>query len=253
MSANWFDLTGRVAVVTGGSKGLGRAIAGALARAGADVAISSRTQPDLDAVAAELQQTGRNVLPLSADVTDEDSVHRMVRRVLDHFGRIDILVNGAGIEGSGAVVDMAAEHWDRVMAVNLRGPMLCCKHVGPHMIERRSGKVINIASVFASRVARYTSLYAATKGGLAQLTRALALEWIRHNVQVNALCPGYFLTPMNENFFGTEKGRRLIARLPARRIADPSEIEGAAVFLASDASSYVTGSLLYVDGGHSLA
>ena len=248
-----FDLTDRIALVTGGSKGLGQAIAGALARAGADVALTSRTHADLNRVAAELRQLGRRALAVPADMADEDSIRSMVQQVLDEFGRIDILVNNAGIEGTGAVVEMDAERWDRVMDVNVRGPMLCCKHVGPHLIRQRSGKVINVASVLASRVARYMAAYAAAKAALVQLTRTLALEWIRHNIQVNALCPGYFLTPMNEAFFATDAGRRLIAGLPIGRLGDVQEIEGAAVFLASDAASYVTGATLYVDGGHSLA
>jgi len=250
---NCFDLTDRVALVTGGSKGLGRAIAAALAAAGADVAITSRTQADLDLVAAELRQSGRQVCPIAADVGDEDSIRRMIERAVQHFGQIDILVNNAGVEGTGAVVDMTVEHWDHVMNVNLRSQMLCCKHVGPHMIQRQRGKVINVASVMASRVARYMSAYAASKAGVVQLTRALALEWVRHNIQVNALCPGYFHTPMNQEFFATDTGRRVIAQLPMGRLGEPHEIEGAAVFLASDASSYVTGAALYVDGGHSLA
>jgi NAD(P)-dependent dehydrogenase (short-subunit alcohol dehydrogenase family) len=253
MSAAWFDLTGKVAVVTGGSKGLGSAFAGALARAGADLAITSRTQTDLDQVAAELREHGHQVLSVRSDVTDEESIHTMVQQVIDRFGQIDILVNNAGVEGVGAVTEMTAEYWDHVFHVNLRGPMLCCKHVGAHMIRRRRGKVINVASVLASRVARYMGPYAASKGGLVQLTRTLALEWIRHNVQVNALCPGYFLTPMNEEFFASEAGRRLITKLPIGRLGEAHELEGAVVFLASDATSYITGTTLYVDGGHSLA
>jgi NAD(P)-dependent dehydrogenase (short-subunit alcohol dehydrogenase family) len=253
MARDWFDLTGRTAVVTGGSKGLGRTIAGALARAGADVAITSRTQSDLDQVALELRQHGHRALAVAADVADEESIRRMVEQVIAMFGHIDILVNNAGIEGSGAIVEMDARHWDTVMNVNLRGPMLCCKHVGPHMIQRRSGKVINVASVLASRVARYVAAYAASKAALVQLTRALALEWIRYNVQVNALCPGYFLTPMNEAFFASKAGHTLIEKLPISRLGKCHELEGAAIFLASDATSYVTGTTLYVDGGHSLA
>ena len=228
-------------------------MAGALARAGADVAIASRTQADLDRAVADLRQFGRRAQGVRADVADEDSIQSMVQQVIDTFGRIDVLVNNAGIEGTGSVVEMDQARWDQVMEVNLRGPMLCCKHVGPHMIRQRSGKVINVASVLASRVARYMAAYAAAKAALVQLTRTLALEWIRHNVQVNALCPGYFLTPMNEAFFATDAGRRLITTLPIGRLGDVHEIEGAAVFLASDAASYVTGAALYVDGGHSLA
>jgi NAD(P)-dependent dehydrogenase (short-subunit alcohol dehydrogenase family) len=250
---SWFDLSGRTALVTGGSKGLGRTVALALATAGAQVAITSRTQADLDIVAEELGQIGAPALAITADVTNEASIEAMVGRVLARYERIDILVNNAGIEGSGAVAEMAAAHWDEVMAVNLRGPMLCCKHVGAHMIARRRGKVINMASVFATRVARYMAAYAASKAALVQLTRTLALEWMRYDIQVNALCPGYIRTPMNETFFATETGRRLIERLPSGRIGEPHELEGAAVFLASNATSYITGTTLYVDGGHSLA
>jgi NAD(P)-dependent dehydrogenase (short-subunit alcohol dehydrogenase family) len=253
MPIDRFDLTDRSALVTGAGKGIGRAIAVALARAGADVALASRTQADLEEVAEEIRSLGRCALAVLADIGDEEQIQLMVRRVLEGHGRIDILVNNAGIEGGGSVIEMDAAHWDRVMAVNLRGPMLCCKYVGPHMIERRSGKVINVASVLASRVSRYMGPYAASKGALVQLTRTLALEWIAHNVQVNALCPGYILTPMNERFFKTQRGKKLVEELPIGRLGKTSEIEGAAVFLASDATSYMTGATLYIDGGHSLA
>jgi NAD(P)-dependent dehydrogenase (short-subunit alcohol dehydrogenase family) len=253
MGSEWFDLSGRVALVTGGSRGIGRALAGALARAGAAVAITSRTAADLEAAALELRQTGREIFPVTADVADEDGVGGMVERVLARFGRIDILVNNAGIEGQGAIVEIDAASWDGVMAVNARGPMLCCKHVGPHMIDRQRGKVINVASVLATRVARYMGPYAASKAALVQLTRTLALEWMRYNIQVNALCPGYFLTDMNQAFFRSDAGKRLIEKLPIKRLGELRELEGAAVFLASDATSYITGTTLYVDGGHSLA
>ena len=253
MPHNWFDLTGKCAVVTGGTKGLGRAVAGALAQAGASVAIVSRTPADLQRVADELRAHGRRVLPVPADVTDEGSIQAMVQQVLDQFGQIDILVNNAGIGDTAAVAEMEVAYWDQVMNVNLRGPMLCCKHVGPHMIRRRYGKVINVGSVLAFRVARYMSAYGASKAALVQFTRTLALEWIRHNIQVNALCPGYFLTDMNAEFFGSERGKQFIAALPIGRLGAAHELQGAAVFLASDATSYITGSALYVDGGHSLA
>jgi NAD(P)-dependent dehydrogenase (short-subunit alcohol dehydrogenase family) len=253
MPGNWFDLTGRCAIVTGGSKGLGRSIAAALAEAGANVAIVGRTLADLERTTAELRADGRRLLPVRADVTDEGSIQHMVQQVIGQFGQIDILVNNAGIGDSTAVAEMEAAQWDRVMNVNLRGPMLCCKHVGPHMIGRRSGKVINVASVLAARVARYMSAYAASKAALVQFTRTLALEWIRHNIQVNALCPGYFLTDMNAEFFASARGKQFVAALPIGRLGETYELQGAAVFLASDAASYVTGAALYVDGGHTLA
>jgi len=249
----WFDLSGRVALVTGGSRGLGRVIATALAKAGADVAVASRTQSDLDEAAEALRGCGRRALAIATDVTDEPSIRSMVEQTVGHFGRIDILVNNAGIGDTHAVVEMDAAQWDRVMHVNLRGPMLCCKHVGPHLIAQRSGKVINIGSVMAARVARYMTPYCASKAALVHFTRTLALEWIRHGIQVNALCPGYFLTDMNKDFFASERGRQFVTALPMGRLGEARELEGAAVFLASDASSYVTGTALYVDGGHGLA
>jgi 2-deoxy-D-gluconate 3-dehydrogenase len=253
MSAtSWFDLTEKRALVTGASKGLGRTIALALARAGADVVVASRTRSELEEVAAEIREVGRRGIVAVADMGDESSIEQMVETAIAGLGRIDILVNNAGIEGLGAVAEMKAAAWDRVMAVNLRAPMLCCKHVGAHMMTRRSGKVINVASVMATAVSRYMAPYSASKAGLVQLTRTLALEWMRYNIQVNALCPGYFLTPMNEEFFASETGKRLIASLPSQRLGDPRELEGAAIFLASDATSFITGTTLYVDGGHSL-
>lgn len=224
----------------------------ALARAGADVILSARTRPALDEVAHEVQALGRKACVIPADVTREDDVRLLVRQGVAAFGRIDILVNNAGIGGSRPVVEMDTEEWDRTMAVNVRGPMLCCKHVGPVMVEQRRGKVINVASVLATRVARYMSLYSASKAALVQFTRTLALEWVRYNIQVNALCPGYFLTDMNRDFFASERGQQFIRELPMRRLGEAHELEGAVVFLASDASSYVTGTCLYVDGGHSL-
>ncbi len=224
----------------------------ALARAGADVILSARTRPALDEVAHEVQALGRKACVIPADVTKEDDVRLLVRQGVAAFGRIDILVNNAGIGGSRPVVEMDTEEWDRTMAVNVRGPMLCCKHVGPVMVEQRRGKVINVASVLATRVARYMSLYSASKAALVQFTRTLALEWVRYNIQVNALCPGYFLTDMNRDFFASERGQQFIRELPMRRLGEAHELEGAVVFLASDASSYVTGTCLYVDGGYSL-
>lgn len=224
----------------------------ALARAGADVILSARTRPALDEVAHEVQALGRKACVIAADVTKEDDVRLLVRQGVAAFGRIDILVNNAGFGESRPVVELDTEEWDRTMAVNVRGPMLCCKHVGPVMVEQRRGKVINVASVLATRVARYMSLYSASKAALVQFTRTLALEWVRYNIQVNALCPGYFLTDMNRDFFASERGQQFIRELPMRRLGEAHELEGAVVFLASDASSYVTGTCLYVDGGYSL-
>ncbi len=253
MTISCFDLSGRVALVTGASKGLGKAIAAGLGAAGADLVLVSRTTSDLEATAEELRSSGRRVYAIAADVTREDQVAAMTATAIDKLGRIDILVNNAGVGLTQAFTDMEREDWDRVLAVNLTAPMLCCKHVGKHLLRQRSGKVINVASVLATHVARQLSAYSASKAALVQMTRVLALEWIRRGVQVNALCPGYFRTDMNEEFFASERGQRFVAELPIGRLGEHHELAGAAVFLASDASSYVTGTTLYVDGGHALA
>ncbi|GIW44384.1 MAG: 2-deoxy-D-gluconate 3-dehydrogenase [Candidatus Binatia bacterium] len=252
MPRSWFDLEGRVALVTGASRGLGRTMALALARAGADLVLAARTKTALQEVAQEIRELGRKALAVTTDVTDEEAVRELVRESIGAFGRIDILVNNAGIGERRSVVEMDVGEWDRTMAVNVRAPMLCCKHVGPVMIEQRKGKIINVASVLATRVARSMALYCASKAALVQFTRALALEWVRYNIQVNALCPGYFLTDMNRDFFATERGQQFIRELPMKRLGEAHELEGAVVFLASDATSYITGTCLYVDGGHSL-
>lgn len=247
-----FDLSGRTALVTGAGKGLGRTIARALAAAGADIVAVSRTRSDLDSVVGEIAALGRRAVAVVADVADEESVRAMTATALAAFDHLDILVNNAGVEGVSPMLDVDVEAWDHVFAINLRGPMLCSKHVGAHMVARRSGKVINVASVLATLPQRKMGPYATTKAGLVQLTRVTALEWMRHNVQVNALCPGYFITPMNQDFLATPEGESFIQRLPLKRVGRPEELEGAAVFLASDATSYITGTTLYVDGGHSL-
>jgi NAD(P)-dependent dehydrogenase (short-subunit alcohol dehydrogenase family) len=247
-----FDLTGKVAVVTGGSKGLGREMALALAEAGADVAVVSRTLVDLEKVAEQIQQQGGEALAVAANITREAEVEKMVQQVLAVFGHIDILVNNAGIGGTTPVLDLDEAEWDRYMAVNLKGPVLCAKYVGREMVKQRQGKIINVASVFSQVTARYMGAYAASKAALVQFTRTLALEWSRHNIQVNALCPGYFATPMNQEFFATEAGEHLTQSLPLQRIGTPEEIRGAIVFMGSAATSYMTGAVLFIDGGHSL-
>lgn len=253
MTLSYFDLTGKIAIITGGSKGLGEQMAYALAEAGADLALISRTQAELDTVAAEIHTaTGRKVIGVAADVTKEADIVVMVQKVMGVFGKIDILINNAGIGGTTPIQDLKEEEWDRFMNLNLKGPVLCSKHVGAEMIKRKQGNIINVSSLFAKIVARYMGAYATTKAGLVQFTRTLALEWCRYNIRVNALCPGYFETPMNEGFWETKGGKGIIERIPMQRVGDPKELKPAILFLASNANSFMTGATLFVDGGHSL-
>ncbi len=252
MSA-YFDLSGKTAVVTGGSKGLGEQAAHALAEAGADVALVSRTRADLDAVAADIcAATGRHAVGFVADVTRDADIRAMVAAVMAEFGQIDVLINNAGIGGTTPVRDLDEAEWDRFMDLNLKGPVLCSKHVGAEMARRKQGNIINVSSLFSKIVARYMAAYGATKAALVSFTRTLALEWARDNIRVNALCPGYFDTPMNHDFWDTKGGKGIISRIPMQRVGDPKEIKPAVVFLASDANTFMTGTTLFVDGGHSL-
>lgn len=252
MSA-YFDLSGKTAVVTGGSKGLGEQAAYALAEAGADVALVSRTRADLDAVAADIRAaTGRRAVGFVADVTRDADIRAMVAAVMAEFGQIDVLINNAGIGGTTPVRDLDEAEWDRFMDLNLKGPVLCSKHVGAEMARRKQGNIINVSSLFSKIVARYMAAYGATKAALVSFTRTLALEWARDNIRVNALCPGYFDTPMNHDFWDTKGGKGIISRIPMQRVGDPKEIKPAVVFLASDANTFMTGTTLFVDGGHSL-
>ena len=252
MSA-YFDLSGKTAVVTGGSKGLGEQAAHALAEAGADVALVSRTRADLDSVAADIcAATGRRAVGFVADVTKDADIRAMVAAVMAEFGQIDVLINNAGIGGTTPVRDLDEAEWDRFMDLNLKGPVLCSKHVGAEMARRKQGNIINVSSLFSKIVARYMAAYGATKAALVSFTRTLALEWARDNIRVNALCPGYFDTPMNHDFWDTKGGRGIISRIPMQRVGDPKEIKPAVVFLASDANTFMTGTTLFVDGGHSL-
>lgn len=225
----------------------------ALAASGADVALVSRTKEDLVRVSKEIREaTGRNVIGFPCDVTKSAEIGPMVGDVVSEFGKIDILVNNAGIGGTTPVRDIEEEEWDRFMDLNLKGPVLCSKYVGVEMAKRRTGVIINVSSLFSKIVARYMAAYGATKAGLVSFTRTLALEWARDNIRVNALCPGYFDTPMNHEFWDSKGGKGIINKIPMQRVGDPAEIKPAIIFLASDANTFMTGTTLFVDGGHSL-
>jgi 2-deoxy-D-gluconate 3-dehydrogenase len=247
-----FSLEGKKTFVSGASRGLGHEIALTLAEAGADVALAARTVPDLEETAETIRKMGRQALVCPMDISNIDDIEKAIDDAAKALGRIDILVNNAGIAGESPVMEMTAETWDRVMEVNLRGHVFCTKAVGKYMIENRYGKVINVASILGLVGVAYHSPYAASKGGLIQFTKSLALEWARYNIQVNALCPGYLLTNLNREFFETPRGQKVINKIPMRRAADLREIRGVTLLLASDASSFMTGSVVVFDGGQTI-
>ncbi|MFB3817723.1 MAG: SDR family NAD(P)-dependent oxidoreductase [Candidatus Methylomirabilales bacterium] len=244
-----FDLTGQVAFLTGASRGLGRAMAAGLAQAGADVVVTSRKLDDVAAVARELAAGGRKVLPLALEVTRAADVEAAVHEAVAQMGRIDILVNNAGINIRKPVLELTEDDWDQTLDTNLKGAFLVARAVGRQMLGQGSGSVINIASMMASVVHAERAAYASSKAGVVQLTRVLAVEWAPH-VRVNAICPGPFLTELNRPILDdAEKVKYFTDRLPMKRFGEPEELVGSVIFLASAASSYMTGTTLYIDGG----
>ncbi len=251
MSLDVFKLDGRVALITGGNRGLGFAMAQALAEAGADVVVTSRQQEKaLKSAAAIAEATGRRTLGLVVDVTNADQVESMVRSVVQEFGRIDILVNNAGINIRKPVEEFDEASWDLVQETNLKAPFLCSRAVVRYMKEQHYGRVINIASMIALVALPERSAYCSSKGGLIQLTRVLALEWASYNITVNALCPGPFATEMNIPVMNNPQANQFfLDHIPLGRWGRPEELGGAIVFLASHASSFMTGAALVIDGG----
>jgi len=250
-----FRLDGQVAVVTGGSKGLGRAMAQGFAEAGATVVLCSRHGAEAEAVAAEIgQASGRASLGVAADVTDPMAVDGLVQVVRSRFGRVDVWVNSAGINIRHPIEEFPVAEFDRIVGVNLRGTWLCCRAVAPVMKEQGYGSVVNVASVLGAIGLRERSAYCASKAGVIGLTRTLALEWAGHGVRCNALCPGPFLTEINAALMtDPAKARAVVGQTAFQRWAELPEIQGPALFLASAASSYMTGAVLLVDGGWAAA
>lgn len=249
-----FSLTDRVAIVTGGSRGLGRGIALALAAAGAHVIPVSRTQPDLEVVADEIRSLGRRSLPIAAEVTDEAQVQHMVQRAVDEFGRIDILVNAAGIVILKPTIEFPVEEWERVIRVNLEGTFLCCKEVAKVMLRQERGKIINLSSVRGLQGRAKDPAYAASKGAVNLLTKSLAIEWAQKGITVNAIAPTFIRTDLNAFLLDDPATRDwVLSRIPMGRVGQIWDLFGVAIFLASPASDFITGQTIYVDGGWTAA
>ena len=245
-----FDLTGRIAVVTGGGTGIGRAIALGLAQAGADVVPTSRRREVVDAAAAEIEALGRRTIRMASDVSDESSLVALLKAAIDRFGAVDILVNSAGRTRRTPTIEVTDREWNEILETNLTGTLRACRVFGRHMIERRYGRIVNVASLTSFVSLMEVAAYSASKAAVASLTKSLAIEWARSGVVVNAIAPGVFRTPLNEGLLdGTVRGNELLTRTPMGRFGRVEELAGAAVFLTSEAASFVTGHLLVVDGG----
>ena len=251
---NPFDLTGKVAIVTGGNQSIGQAIARGLAKAGATVVIANRRAPEGRQAAETLRGEGLNVTAIPVDISQRSSVVELVSRTMTDFKKIDILVNNAGVIMRNPVEDHTEADWNHIMDINLKGTFFCCQVAGTEMIKRKKGKIINISSNVSEVAMAGRSVYAVSKAGISHLTRALALEWARFNINVNAIGPGPTLTELNQKFF-EDNPRDLqerIESIPMHRMGLPDDHAGAAVFLASEASNFITGQTLLVDGGSTI-
>jgi NAD(P)-dependent dehydrogenase (short-subunit alcohol dehydrogenase family) len=263
-----FSIAGASAIVTGASRGIGRAIAMAFAEAGADLCLAARSAEALEAVAAEVRGLGRRCIAVPTDVTQEREVDTMARRAIAGLGKVDVLVNNAGVMVVKPVVPLpgfapptagnipsffervSIEEWNRVLDTNLKGSFLCMRALGPHMIERRQGRVINISSTASVKSGRYMASYDASKAALSQLTRSLAVEWARYNITVSAIGAGYVHTELNDAAMKDERLRsRILSEVPLRRLGSEREVALLAVYLASPAAAYLTGQTVYLDGG----
>ena len=248
------DLNNSVAIVTGGGRGLGRAIAIALANQGVAVSVTGRTGAVLEETVAEIESLGGRAMSMVGDVCSSDDVRSFVGATVERFGPVKILVNNAAMQLESPAFDMTDEVWNDVLHTNLTGPYICSREVGLVMKENDGGSIINIASVFALRGTPRYSAYSASKGGLLSLTTSLAVEWARYKIRVNAIAAGHFATSANEkDLQDPELEKKILSRIPARRVADPEELGATVCFLASNQSDFMTGSTVTVDGGLSIA
>jgi len=250
MAFSKLDLSGRSAVVVGGTSGIGRAIALGLAEAGADVVCSSRRREQVDATAAEIEAIGRRTIRATSDVADRESLENLLTETKAELGKVDILVNSAGITKRSATLDLDEDDWSSILETNLTGTLRACQVFGRHMLENGYGRIINIASLSSFVSLFEVAAYSASKAAVASLTKSLAVEWAKYGVNVNAIAPGVFRTALNQKLLDeSPRGQEFLARTPMGRFGNVEELAGAAVFLASEAASFVTGEILVVDGG----
>ncbi|MEQ1921150.1 MAG: glucose 1-dehydrogenase [Pyrinomonadaceae bacterium] len=250
MSYSKLELTGKTAVVIGGTSGIGRAIAHGMADAGADVVCTSRRVEQVDSAAAEIEAKGRRTIRVASDVSDRGSLEDLLGECVTEFGKVDILVNSAGRTKREPTLDLDDETWNAILETNLTGTLRACQVFGRHMISNGYGRIVNIASLSTFVSLFEVAAYSASKAAVASLTKSLAIEWAKHGVNVNAIAPGVFRTALNEKLLDeTPRGQEFLTRTPMGRFGDVKELAGAAIFLASEAASYVTGEVLVVDGG----
>lgn len=250
---NRFDLTGKVALVTGASGGLGRHFALTLAEAGATVAVAARREDKVAQVAAEITDAGGAAVSAALDVTSRESIAEAFAAIEGEAGTVSVLVNNAGIAQLDPALDVSADHWDRVIGTNLTGVWAVAQEAAKRMVKAQTGgSIVSIASLLSKRVSPRIMPYAVSKAGVAHMTRALAVEWARHGIRVNAIAPGYFETDMNRDYLRSDDARSMVNRIPFRRTGELAELEGPLLLLCSDAGSYMSGAVISVDGAHAV-